>query len=171
MQEKGKDIKGSKVTTDVTDITDELIGAFARAYVDEGKNALKACMQIWPGDINKALKMSAVLPFDEKVKTAVKEVEEHAMESLPSKSQYAVKLWEMIENATSDDARHKFLKLYADVRGFIEKPPEAASSNSQSVTVVLPRCIEVPTHGDDENWEQELAKQQTELMKRAKGRK
>ena len=123
-----------------------LAKAFARAYVDEGSNALKACMQLWPREPQKALRMSAKLMNNDMVKEQIKEAETNALSTLPSKAQYAMKLWQKMEDANSDDAYHKLSKLYAEVRGFIEKPIDSQAAN---VVVIAPRCIEIPPAPSD----------------------
>ena len=144
-----------------------LAKAFARAYVDEGSNALKACMQLWPREPQKALRMSAKLMSNDMVKEQIKEAETNALSTLPSKAQYAMKLWQKMEDAQSEDSYHKLSKLYAEVRGFIEKPIDSQASN---VVVIAPRCIEIPSAPSDEAWETKAAKQQAELMARAKNK-
>lgn len=149
------------------EVTEAVAKAFARFYEDEGNNAFAACLRIW-NDTTQALKMSTILPAHPLVIEEIKNAEANALNSLPTKSQFAKKLWTMIDEAANDNAKVQFMKLYADARGFIEKPVEAA--NTQNVTVVLPRCIEIPSHGTDLEWEERLALQQKDLMKRAKGR-
>lgn len=149
------------------EVTEALAKAFARYYVDEGNNPFAACLKIWT-DTSQALKMSTVLPTHPLVVEEIQSVESNALNTLPSKAQFAQKLWNMIDAAENDNAKVQFMKLYADARGFIEKPAEPV--NNQNVTVVLPRCIEIPSHGTDAEWEERLAQQQKDLMKRAKGR-
>lgn len=148
-------------------IDDALITAFARAYVDEGGNALKACLAMYPGNTNIALGLSSRLMKHPDIKVAIDAAKADAINTLPTKAEYAIKLWERMVGADTDDSYQKLAKLYADVRGFIDKPVD---TNIQNVTVVTPRCIEMPTHGSDDDWERKAAEQQTALMISARDR-
>lgn len=163
--------ENNEVTTvqQEVEVTEGLALAFSKYFLEE-KDALKACFKIWTAreDSSYALKMSAILPKHPLIIEAIKNSKDNTLIELPTKDEFSQKLWSMVDAAESDDAKVKFMKLYADARGFIEK--QAENINNQSVTVVLPRCIEIPSHGSDDDWEKQLAIQQSELMKRAKGR-
>lgn len=98
---KRKEVKTIELIQEKKDpeVSEALARAFARFYVDEGSNALKAAMKIWPAkeDLNLALRMSAVLEKHELVLGEIKKAEENALTTLPTKAQFAKKLWDLID--------------------------------------------------------------------------
>lgn len=53
----------------------------------------------------------------------------------------------------------KVAKLFAEIRGYIEKPGVSINNN-----VVMPRVMAVPSQGNDAEWEAALANQQQQLL-------
>ena len=85
------------------------------------------------------------------------------LESLPTKVDAAALAWDMAFRGPLED-RLKALRLYADIRGYIEKP---AATNVN--TTVVNRVMKYKDHGNDEDWEAKARKQQAELIKDASG--
>ena len=152
-------------TIELPEIDEPLAKAFARAYVDEDKNALKACLSIFQRDVKLSLKMSTLLLANDLVKAAISDAESKEEDTLPSKTKYLKWLWNQMENANTDDAKTKYARLYADARSFIEKPQTQQQTNVQ---VVVPRVLAQPIHQSDEEWEAAVAKQQFDLIEDAK---
>ena len=143
-------------------IDDALAQSFARLFVDNERNPVTAALLLFPDDTLKAVRMSQDLVKDERVKELITVYEKEREESLPTKAQFALDLLDKMKKTDNAKDFHMFAKLYADVRGFIDKPSDAINQNS--VTVVVPSVMQVPTHQSDEEWEQSLAKQQADLM-------
>ncbi|WP_292414149.1 hypothetical protein [Methylophaga sp.] len=66
----------------------------------------------------------------------------------------------MQEERLSPEDYAKLGKLYADVRGFIEKPQTTINNNNN---VTNNRVMVVRENGSDEDWEAKLRKQQDNL--------
>ena len=109
--------------------------------------------------------MSTLLLANDLVKAAISDAESKEEDTLPSKTKYLKWLWDQMENATTDDAKTKYARLYADARSFIEKPQTQQQTNVQ---VVVPRVLAQPIHQSDEEWEAAVAKQQFDLIEDAK---
>ena len=150
-------------------IDDALAQSFARLFVDNDRNPVTAALLIYPTDTIKAVRMSQLLANDERVKELINVYEQKREESLPSKAQFALDLLDKMKQTDNPKDFHMFAKLYADVRGFIDKPSDHVNQNS--VTVVVPSVMQVPTHQSDEEWEQSLAKQQSDLMANMRAKK
>lgn len=144
---------------------------FARLLLSE-KDAFKAALLLYPDDTSHALWVADNWANDEEVLAYV--ATHDSIDALPSKTQLARDIWERmqgialsngkISRPTADDYV-KLAKLYADVRGFIEKP-----QMNSNVTVVVPKAIEVPTYESDAAWEKAAAKQQQELISVSRSR-
>ena len=98
-------------TSELPEIDEPLAQAFARAYVDEDKNALKACLSIFQRDVKLSLKMSTLLLANDMVKAAISDAESKEEDTLPSKTKYLKWLWDQMENANTDDAKTKYARL------------------------------------------------------------
>lgn len=149
--------------------------AYASLLLKE-RDPFKAALSLFPNNTNRALWVANHWPNDPEVieaKTALMQ-EGGDMGFLPDKAELARDIWNRMQGAVTADGRTipptaddyaKLAKLYADVRGFIEKP-----QNNQNVTVVVPKAIEVPTHGTNDEWELAAAKQQQELLNVSRSR-
>lgn len=140
------------------------------------RDPFKAALALFPNNTNRALWVANHWPNDPEVIEAKAALVQEGgnMSFLPDKAELARDIWERMQGTTTADGRTipptpddyaKLAKLYADVRGFIEKP-----QNNQNVTVVVPKAIEVPTHGSNEDWEQAAAKQQQDLLNVSRSR-
>jgi hypothetical protein len=149
--------------------------AYAGLLLKE-RDPFKAALSLFPNNTNRALWVANHWPVDPEVKEAQAKLtaEGGEMGFLPDKAELARDIWERMQGTKTADGRtisptadeySKLAKLYADVRGFIEKP-----QNNQNVTVVIPKAIEVPTHGTNEEWEQAAAKQQQDLLNVSRSR-
>lgn len=92
--------------------------------------------------------------------------EEHgSINFLPDKSVTAQAIWDIATNAiTQTDDKLKALRLYAEVRNFIEKPN---TNNNIAVNLSQNRVMIVKDHGSDEDWEEQCQAQQMRLVEDA----
>jgi len=134
------------------------------------RDPFKAAILLFPANTNRALWVANHWPHDPVVKEFQKSLlsASDELDFLPTKAELARDIWEKMKGVTTSEGRQiapspdeysKLAKLYADVRGFIEKP-----QNNQNITVVIPKAIEVPTHGTNAEWEAAAATQQRELL-------
>ena len=83
---------------------------------------------------------------------------------LPTKADLARKVWALAntDNLSTND-KLKAYRLYADVRGFIEKGAGVVVNN----TMTSNKVMLVRDHGVDAEWEQRCVAQQTTLIQEA----
>lgn len=152
----------SKVSTD--EVIDQATArVFARAYVDNDYNEFVAALTIWKGDSQKAIKMSAVMLANPLVLEAIKHFESDEGIVLPTKNQFSRELWNKLKAADPGDY-HKLAELYAKVNGWLDKTSDGPQAG------VVPRVMQVPIYGSDEDWEKDAARKQAELKKTVKRR-
>lgn len=139
-------------------------GKFAELLLKHPNDPFKAALILFPDNTNRALMVASQWPFDSEVIAARNELNED--DFLPSKADLARSIWERMQNErlTADDYT-KLGKLYADIRGFIQK-----ASTNVSVEAVFPRAIEVPTHGTNDQWEVAAEQQQKDLLNVSRSR-
>lgn len=102
-----------------------------------GKTPFEAAKELFPDDSGTALKVSEEWPQSEEYAFAVAEIEASGKGiETKSKDEFANYIWRRMECADDDDAS-KFAKIYADVRGFIQKPNTNVniSNNSEQMDV------------------------------------
>lgn len=143
--------------------------AFAALLLKMPNDPFKAALEL-VSDTTRALRIAMEWPKDPIVKAETERLTEGegALSFLPGKGELLRDIWDRMQGQvgaagtiikpTPDDYA-KLAKLYAEVRGFIEKP-----QSGPAVQVIIPRAIEVPTHGTDEQWESAAATQQRELL-------
>ena len=142
--------------------------AFAQAMVSANMNPLEAGQLVHPGNFNRAAQIASMWHNDAEVKAMIAEIkkEEIAESGVSEDEKYVEeKLKEIIETARFHDDKIKALDKLMDLKGLSKKP-----QNGPAVQVVIPRAIEVPTHGTDEEWEAAAAQQQRELLNVSRSR-
>lgn len=144
--------------------------AFAALLIRMPTEPFPAALQVIPNDTGRALKASFEWPHDEFVIAEMKRLKEQSadIDLLPNKAELCQKIWDKL-NGTGYMTPEDFVKtakLYAEVRGFIEKPSNAVTVQNNFVQKV----IEVANHGSDDQWEAAAAKQQQELLNVARTR-
>ena len=142
--------------------------AFAQAMVSANTNPLEAGQLVHPGNFNRAAQIASMWHNDAEVKSLIAEIKkaEIAESGVSEDEKYVEeKLKEIIENARFPDDRIKALDKLMDLKGLSKKP-----QNGPAVQVVIPRAIEVPTHGTNEEWEAAAAQQQRELLNVSRSR-
>jgi len=106
----------------MTELEEKL--AFAKILLRMPKEPLKAALAIF-ADPGLALKRSIEWAKDPVVIAEQGRLLQQIgpVESLPDKSDFARAVWELSQNGvTDDDIKIKALRLYGEIRGFIEKP-------------------------------------------------
>ena len=142
--------------------------AFAQAMVSANTNPLEAGQLVHPGNFNRAAQIASMWHNDAEVKSLIAEIKKaEVAESGVSEDEKYVeeKLKEIIETARFHDDKIKALDKLMDLKGLSKKP-----QSGPAVQVVIPRAIEVPTHGTNEEWEAAAAQQQRELLNVSRSR-
>lgn len=150
--------------------------AFA-ALLLRHRDPFKAATILHPDNTNRALWIAAHFPKDAEFLAIMEKMQESIdpMDLLPGKAELAQSIWDRMTGKLDDgkkgyvsaDDFGKLAKLYAEVRGFIEKPSTTINNNNN---VIVPKAIEVPTHGTDEEWERAALKQQEESLNVSRSR-
>jgi thioredoxin reductase len=145
----------------------ELKRAYAAALLRiQGANRFydAAVMVVGGGNenIGKALWIASNWPNDPEVIQETQKLlrSDELVDNVPSKAQAALLAWELA-NVTHAEIKERVgsLKLFCEIQGFIAKP-------GTNVNVNLPisnNVMVVKDHGDDDEWERQLAAQQDEL--------
>lgn len=149
--------------------------AYAALLLKE-RDPFKAALQLFPNNTNRALWVANHWPIDPEVIEAKAALMADAGEMgfLPGKAELANDIWQRMQGTQTADGRTipptaeeyaKLAKLYADVRGFIEKP-----QTNVNVVNNIPRVVEMPVFADESEWEAAAARQQRELLANARTR-
>lgn len=136
---------------------------FAKEFLKTPSDPFKAALVVFPNNTARALRVANEWPNDPEVLSIKAEVLEDVgeMNLLPSKADLARSIWDkMQEEHTSVEDFTKLGKLYADVRGFIEKPQTNINNNVQNVSN---RVMVVREKSNDADWERGLLEQQENL--------
>ena len=148
--------------------TDEEILAkkerFAELMLRENE-PFKVALILYPDDTGRALEVAHTWPRDAQVIELQKSLTsaEDEITFLPTKSDAARLAWNMArDEARFTEDRLKALKLYAEIRGFIEKPQVSVQNNVQNNSIQH-HVMVVRDHGSDEEWSEKLRNQQKRL--------
>ena len=142
--------------------------AFAQAMISANMNPLEAGQLVHPANFNRAAQIASMWHNDAEVKSLIAEIKkaEIAESGVSEDEKYVEeKLKEIIETARFHDDKIKALDKLMDLKGLSKKP-----QTGPAVQVVIPRAIEVPTHGTNEEWEAAAAQQQRELLNVSRNR-
>jgi hypothetical protein len=142
--------------------------AFAEAMISANMNPLEAGQLVHPGNFNRAAQIASQWHNDAEVKAMIAEIKKAQIEEtgVSEDEKYVEeKLKHIIETCTHADDRIKALEKLMDLKGLSKKP-----QSGPAVQVVIPRAIEIPTHGTNEEWEATAAKQQRELLNVSRSR-
>jgi hypothetical protein len=128
-------------------------------------DAFKVALVIYPNDTGRALRVANEWPNDPQVKTFrqsfVDAEEDGETAFLPSKADAARLAWNIARDADKfTEDRLKALKLYSEIRGFIEKQAVAVTQNN----ITQNRVLIVRDHGTNDEWEKALRSQQKRLV-------
>ena len=83
---------------------------------------------------------------------------------LPSKDEYAKFLWKNAKSAKTSDEKWKFAKLFAETKGFLEKPIDSTAEKQE---IPVNKVMVVPSADSRKEWEDQISDQQDNLRKRA----
>lgn len=142
--------------------------AFAQAMISANMNPLEAGQLVHPANFNRAAQIASMWHNDAEVKSLIAEIKkaEIAESGVSEDEKYVEeKLKEIIETARFHDDKIKALDKLMDLKGLSKKP-----QSGPAVQVVIPRAIEVPTHGTNEEWEAAAQQQQRELLNVSRSR-
>ena len=136
--------------------------AFAEALLFDPNNPYKVAQSIYPENIGKCMWVTNFWLRDNFVIEVQKKLlEEHGEEHfLPTKVDTAREIWERAVNSYDDDQFVKLMRLYADVRGFIEKGQINIDNRTQMIN---PKVMYLPPLKDEKSWEKGLLEQQKAL--------
>lgn len=148
--------------------------AYAALLLKE-RDPFKAALQLFPDNTNRALWVANHWPNDDEVKAEQTRLSNEEGDSfLLSKREFLQDIEQRMRGTVypngavippTPEEYAKLAKLYADVRGFIEKP-----QTNVNVTTNIQRVVEVPVFQDESSWEAAAAKQQRELLNNARTR-
>jgi hypothetical protein len=129
-------------------------------------DAFKIGLAIYPNDTGRALRVATEWPNDPQVKALrqsfVDAEEDGETAFLPTKADACRLAWNIARDADKfTEDRLKALKLYGEMRGFIEKPAAVTVNNTQNVAM---RVLVVKDYGTNDDWEKALRSQQKKLI-------
>lgn len=129
-------------------------------------DAFKVALVIYPNDTGRALRVANEWPNDPQVKTIRESLidaeEDGETAFLPSKADACRLAWNIARDADKfTEDRLKALRLYGEMRGFIEKPAAVQVNNQTNVAM---RVLVVKDHGSNDDWEKQLRSQQKRLI-------
>lgn len=132
---------------------------FAEYLLYHPKETWAAANSIFPGDVGRCAYISQHWPGDAKVIEFQKElVAEHGEDMfLPTKGDVARSIWDRAHTCPDDENYSKLMRLYSEVRGFIEKPQIVNNTNQNNL---IQRVMVISDNGDDDEWRNRLLNQQ-----------
>ena len=139
---------------------------FAVELLKDPNDPFKAALQVFGQDTGMALRASSTWPKDTVVLDYMQEAigELGDLHFLPSKADLAREAWTLATDARVPvDDRLKAMRLYGDVRGFIEKQGTVINNN----VLTNNKVMLVKDHGSTDNWEERLIEQQAKLVEDA----
>lgn len=144
-------------------------------YTDDAKAAFAAFLFKNPNDPFGAAKhvlgnsvgvtdvatMAHIFKTDPFVLSEMKRIAEAEQneDTLPSKADLAREIWDWVTNSANEiEDKIKAAKLYAEIRGYIDKPA-APNTNPD----IVPSVMVVREHGNSDEWEKKMREQQDKL--------
>jgi hypothetical protein len=137
--------------------------AFAAALLRQPNDPFRAALQIFGSDTRRALQVSQEWVCDLYVLSKQAELLEAMGEDafLPNKAMTARRIWDLANTTTDTRDKIAALKLYAEVRSYIEKPGDKINTN---LTINQNRVMVIKDHGSDDDWERRAGEQQMKLV-------
>lgn len=125
--------------------TDELKRQFAVALLDNPRDPYSAAAT-FESDPGRAQYIAMNWPNDALVIATMREAFEEGIggEALPTKEEFALTLWDQARETKSATTKLDYLKLFASVMGYVEKPTEKASVNVAVVNKVMAVPVAAP---------------------------
>lgn len=137
----------------------------ALLYKQPGAVPFQVALSLFP-DTGEALRVSQTWPKDQFVLAEIARFagEQYDDENkLPTKEDLCKKVWGWLETSAglmTFDERVKVAKLYAELNEMIKKPEPVKVTNENNTWHVM----EIPTYGQDSDWERDLGAQQRALQ-------
>lgn len=148
--------------------------AYAALLLKE-RDPFKAALQLFPDNTNRALWVANHWPNDVEVRAEQNIInKENPDSALLSKREFLQDIEQRMKGLPlaggvsvppTTEEYAKLAKLYADIRGFIEKP-----QTNLNVVNNIPRVVEMPVFSSESEWENAAARQQRKLLKNARTR-
>lgn len=140
---------------------------FARELLKTPTEGFKIASRMFDGDAGRALVVSNRWPHDPEVlgfmAAAIEDMGD--MHFLPTKAETARAAWELSQDLKLPiDERLKALRLFSDIRGFIERQG-GITVNQNNIT--QNKVMLVKDHGSNAEWEHAAASQQSRLIESA----
>lgn len=143
-----------------TPATDELKLKFAKAYARNRDDAYAAARTI-EADYGRAQHMAMNWISDPIVLEYLAETEDDDAEALPTKDEFAAELLRQARETKSSAVKLDYMKLFATVMGFVEKPRD----NSPQVNVaIVNKVMRMPRSSTDDEARQRIAANQARLI-------
>ena len=139
---------------------------FAIELLKQPTEPFKAAIIVFGDNTGRALEVSARWPHDPEVQTFMQQAVEDMgdMHFLPSKAELARHAFEIGRDPKVHvEDRLKAMRLYADIRGFIDKQGTVINNN----VLTSNKVMLVADHGSNEAWEQAALQQQQKLLDEA----
>jgi len=137
--------------------------AFAKAFVSKRENAWDAAQVVF-SDSALAFQAAKELPTDSEVLDLISGLnnasDEDVDNGLPTRAEFIRNIWDRLQTCDDDDFT-KLGKLYADVRGYINKPVDPQTPQQ---TNVVTHVMVVPAHSNASEWEANAKSQQRALI-------
>lgn len=139
----------------------EYKGYFAEFLIESPDDPFTAALKVFPQNTQRALRIAQEWPRDPYVLSEVKRLKAEGgdMDGLPTKADLAREIWNTAKGNVEPDEKVKLLKLYGEVRGFIDKPQANTTVNVEAA----PKVMIVKDAGTDADWEARLRRQQRKL--------
>lgn len=136
---------------------------FAEHFVKNG-DAYGAARLVAPMSMSAASLIAVNWPTDPGVMEIMTKIidERGAFGGLPSKEEFALKLWGEADSARSATTKLDFYKLFATVMGYVEKPAEKATTNVN--VAIVNKVMQVRRSGNDEEARARIAANQAKLI-------
>lgn len=144
----------------------ELKRRFAVELLKQPNEPFQAAVAVFGDDTGRALQASHRWPQDAVVIAAMQQAIEELgdMHFLPTKAQLAREAYNIgTDPKVHVDDRLKAMRLYADIRGYIDKQGANVVVNNLTQNKVML----VRDHGSNEDWETAAAEQQRKLIEAA----
>lgn len=148
-------------------ITREQKERFILALLKKPDDAFAAAKVVYGDNVGMALRLSREWQNDPEMLALQDKLldEQGELAFLPGKAETARTAWEISQDIKLHvDDRLKALKLYAELRNFIEKPNTTVNNQIN----VANKVMIVKDHGRDEDWEAAAATQQAKLIEDAR---
>lgn len=140
--------------------TDALKLRFAKAYARNPKDAYAAARTI-EADYGKAQHMASNWPSDPIVLEYLAEQSEVDPDKLPTKDEFAAELLKQARETNSSAVKLDYMKLFATVMGYVEKPREATTNVN---VAVVNKVMRVPRSRTDDEARERIAANQARLI-------